>query len=416
MNIFKKIVLLIVLNLSISMNLYSDDAQTYLRAEQYFNEQQYKKARPLLEDEAKKGSKASMYRLGFMYKNGLGVKQSDKKASYWFQKSASSYEFTLNMKSKAEIETKPFTKRISDQINPNTNKEGAEYALLKMDTNTPETKELVSSHIGSDFFGLKPYKSNFFLPISYSSKKYARVNAGDLNAPTTYYDSNSEVEFQISLKKPLTYNLFGFNEYITAAYTQKVWWQLYSASGPFRETNYLPELFMTIPSSQDIDDKYGLKAVKTGFMHESNGQEGYRSRSWNRLYATGQFQFNNLFISPRVWYRISEDKKNENFYNGVNPNASGDDNTNIYEYLGYGDLKVNYLIGKHEIGSVFRYNFGAGGTNRGAIDAHWSYPFFNSENTFWYVKFFSGYGESLIDYDKSVTKTSFGFSFSRGLF
>ena len=67
------------MNLSITINLYADDSQTYLRAEQYFNEQQYKKARPLLEHEAKKGSKAYMYRLGFMYKNGLGVKQNDKK-------------------------------------------------------------------------------------------------------------------------------------------------------------------------------------------------------------------------------------------------------------------------------------------------------------------------------------------------
>jgi len=416
MNLTKKYLLLIILNLLVDTSLYALDSQTYLQAEQYFNEQQYKKAKPLLEEEALKGSQASMYRLGFMYKNGLGVKQSDKKAAFWFQESASEYSFTLNMKSNAEIEKKSFTKRISAQLDPSTNKKGAEYALSKMDTNTPETKELISSHIKGDFFGLKPHKTNFLLPVSYSSKKYARVNAGDLNAPTTYYDKNYEVEFQISLKKPLTYNLFGFNEYITAAYTQKVWWQLYSDSGPFRETNYLPELFITIPSSQDIDDKYGLKSIRTGFVHESNGQEGYRSRSWNRLYLSGQFQLDNLFIKPRVWYRISEDEKSESFNNGTNPNAKGDDNPNIYEYLGYGDLELSYLFGKHEIGSEFRYNFGAGGTNRGSINAHWSYPFFNSKNTFWYVKFFNGYGESLIDYDKSVTKTAFGFSFSRGLY
>ncbi|HIC42873.1 MAG TPA: hypothetical protein EYO73_00835 [Sulfurimonas sp.] len=44
----------------------------------------------------------------------------------------------------------------------------------------------------------------------------------------------------MSLKKQLSYNLLGMNDFISVAYTQKVWWQLYSDSGPFRETNYLP--------------------------------------------------------------------------------------------------------------------------------------------------------------------------------
>ena len=416
MNLTNKYLLLIILSLKLSISLHATESQTYLEAEKYFNEQLYKKAKPLLEEEANKDSRASMYRLGFMYKNGLGVKQDDKKAAYWFQKSAQEYEYTLNMKSKAEIEQKPFNERLKDQLNPDTNKKGEEYALSKLDTNTPETKELILSNLKSDFFGLKPHKTNFLLPMSYSSKKYGKISASNINTPKTYYGSNTEVEFQISLKKLLTYNLFGWNEYITAAFTQKVWWQLYSDSGPFRETNYLPEVFITIPSSQDLDDDYGLKAYKTGFVHESNGQEGYKSRSWNRIYLSGDFQFDNLFITPRIWYRIPEEKKNDDFYNGLKPNASGDDNPNIENYLGYGDLEINYLIAKHEFGSVLRYNFGSGGTNRGSIDVHWSYPFFNSKNTFWYLKFFNGYGESLIDYDKHVTKTAFGFSFSRGLF
>jgi phospholipase A1 len=392
-----------------------NNSTQYVRAEQYFNEQQYTKAFPLIEKEAKKGSKPSMYRLGYMYQNGLGVKQDNKMAAFWFQQSASRYEYTLTMESKAELDKKTFKERLSDQIDPNTNKEGAEYALLKMDSSTNETKNMMASLVDGDFFGLLPYNENVILPVSYSSNKYPRISAALGQLPIDYQE-NTEVEFQLSLKKPLTFNLFGWHEYITFAYTQKVWWQLYSDSAPFRETNYLPELFMSVPSSQDIDDKYGLKAMKYGFLHESNGQEGYRSRSWNRIYATGQFQYENIFIAARAWYRIPEDKKSSDFYNGTNPNADGDDNPNIYKYLGYGDVKVNYLFGKSELGSTFRYNFGAGGKQRGSINAHWSYPFFNSENTFWYIKFFNGYGESLIDYDRSVTKTAFGFSFSRGLF
>ncbi|MDP1785316.1 MAG: phospholipase A, partial [Sulfuricurvum sp.] len=227
-----------------------------------------------------------------------------------------------------------------------------------------------------------------------------------------------------SLTKMLTYNLFGWNEYINFAYTQKVWWQVYSNSAPFRAINYMPELFMGVPVSESISDVSGLKLAKFGFMHESNGQEGYRSRSWNRLYLAGIWQWDNLFLTTRVWYKIPENKKYDGYFEGVvnpatgayEPNYPGDDNPDIQDYLGYGDVKLKYLYEKHEVGALFRYNFGSGGTSRGAVDAHWSYPFLNSGNTFWYAKLFSGYGESLIDYDRSVTKVLFGFSFSRDLF
>ncbi len=203
-------------------------------------------------------------------------------------------------------------------------------------------------------------------------------------------------------------------------YTQKVWWQFYSGSAPFRETNYLPEIFVTVPSSQSLDDSLGLKAIKIGFVHESNGQEGYRSRSWNRLYATGMWQWGNLFLATRAWYRIPESEKEPGYYEGdLGPdyaNVNGDDNPDIEKYLGYGDIKIDYLNGKSKYGLLIRNNLRLNRDNKGAVELNWSYPFFDSPNTFWYLKFFHGYGESLIDYNTEVTKAAFGFSFSRGLF
>jgi phospholipase A1 len=49
------------------------------------------------------------------------------------------------------------------------------------------------------------------------------------------------------------------------------------------------------------------------------------------------------------------------------------------------------------------------------VKLDWYYPFFGSHTTFWYLQFFNGYGESLIDYNRNYTKASFGFSFSRGV-
>jgi phospholipase A1 len=402
-------------------------ADANLSGEKYFNEHAYEKALPLLEEEANKGIKPSIYRLAYMYQNGLGVGVNYKKAAFWFQQAASEYSYTLTVETEAKKEKKSFFESLHDQINPATNKEGTANLLRHIDTNTSETAHLVDSILYGDFFGLRPYETNFILPIGYSTHKYphpSSTNPPNTNAVQPDQYSNTESEFQISLTKMLTYNLFGWNENINFAYTQKVWWQSYSNSAPFRETMYSPEIFIEFPVSGAMNDIYGLKVAQLGFLHESNGQDGYRSRSWNRLYLRGMWQWENLFISTRVWYKIPEKKKYDGYYEGAvnpvsgtyEPNYPGDDNPNIQDYLGYGDINIKYLYEKHEIGILFRNNLSMGGKNRGAIDVHWSYPFLNSENTFWYVKFFNGYGESLIDYDRSLTKALFGFSFSREWF
>jgi len=399
--------------------------------EKYFNEHAYKKALPLLEEEATRGLKPSIYRLAYMYQNGLGVGANYKKAAFLFQQAASDYNYTLSMESETIKAKKSLFEILNDQMNPATNKEGVANMLRIIDTNTSETAKLVDASL-YDFFGLRPYETNFILPVGYSTHKYPRPSSTIHPNNYTpeyldqygYYGKNTEAEFQISLTKMLMYNVFGWNEYLNFAYTQKVWWQVYSASAPFRETNYLPEMFIGLPMPQSVNEGYGLKLGKLGIMHESNGQDGYRSRSWNRIYLSMIWQWDNLFMTTRVWHKMTERKKYEGYFEGLpnsatgeyEPNVKGDDNPDIEKYLGYGDIKLKYLYGKHEMGSLFRYNFGAGGKQRGAIDFHWSYPFLNSENTFWYVKFFNGYGESLIDYDRCVTKGLIGFSFSRDLF
>ncbi|WP_201352607.1 phospholipase A [Hydrogenimonas urashimensis] len=423
----------------------------FQKAIQLFESKQYLKAIPLLEEVAEKGNKAAMYRLAYIYENGLGVPQDFKKAAHWYKEAAKTYAYTVEKTKKGHnVYAKKFAERLKAQFTESSVRAAGMAAIAKVDTNTPETKSLLNDMAEGRFFGLTPYKANYIMPIGYANRKYRRQPSAYKNytiadainpipgfsRESEYgeYDQQAEVEFQFSLKKNLTYNLFGFNEYITAAYTQRCFWQLYSESGPFRETNYMPELYVAVPTSQSFDEKTGMKVTKWGFIHQSNGQEGFRSRSWNRLYVEGFFQWNNLFLKPRIWYRLPEEDKSDDYYRGyvdrnhngkpdtgdqlIDPNSESgkDDNPDILDYMGYGDLTLSYLWGKHQFGGLFRYNFGKGGHDRGAVQLDWSYPFFNSKTTFWYFKFFNGYGESLIDYNRNVTKTSFGFAFSRGLF
>ncbi|HRG60331.1 MAG TPA: phospholipase A, partial [Aliarcobacter cryaerophilus] len=167
-----------------------------------------------------------------------------------------------------------------------------------------ETNDNLEQLVTKDF-GIYPYKKNYFLPATYT---FNNISNRD----------NFETSFQISLEKPISNDFFGLNETISIAYTQKSFWQTASSSAPFRETNYEPEIFMQIPN----DDKY-LKLYKTSFLHTSNGKGGDDSRSLNRLYLQTFFQFDNLFVSPKIWYKIPQ-------------NSKDDDMKDFYKYYGYG--------------------------------------------------------------------------------
>ncbi|MFW2516886.1 phospholipase A, partial [Aliarcobacter butzleri] len=73
------------------------------------------------------------------------------------------------------------------------------------------------------------------------------------------------------------------------------------------------------------DKESSLKAYKISGMHSSNGKDAEESRSLNSLYLEGYFQLSDIFVVPRVWYRIPVSKDN-------------DDNPDFEDYYGYGDL------------------------------------------------------------------------------
>jgi len=287
----------------------------------------------------------------------------------------------------------------------NMDKQRENFLLNKVDKLDPSSMLFIKQYFSSSF-GLYAYKANYLLPFSYSSRKYLYWNKDGVIG---YHEKQYETEFQISIKKPVLYNLLGLNETLTFAYTQTVWWQVYSSSSPFRETDYEPEVFLTIPTSKHVDEQYKLKGLRFGFLHQSNGQDGLQSRSWNRIYLSAIWQHENLFTNLRIWYRIPEDKK-------TSPtDESGDDNPDIEKYIGYGDLSFSYIYKENHFTMLLRNNLRTK-ENKGAIKVTYSRPLGLAKDTFLYIKLFSGYGESLIDYNRNINKLSVGFTFSRGIF
>ena len=253
-----------------------------------------------------------------------------------------------------------------------------------------EKKELIKvKKKGNFLLPFEPYKTNYILLGSYNSVKHSDRK-------------RFETKFQISIKKKLFADIFGFKNQLYFGYTQKSFWQTSKKSSPFRETNYAPEFFLNIPHNHNNSF---LKSYKIGLLHESNGRGGIYSRSWNRIYMQGFFDFKNITVSPRIWYRIPERKKSSPL------DANGDDNPDIWKYLGYGDIKIVIPYKKNIFSLTLKDNLRSS-DNKGSILFDWSFPVTKS-NIYLYLQLFSGYGESLIDYNKRNNKIGIGFAISR---
>ncbi|MFT5730031.1 MAG: phospholipase A1 [Desulforhopalus sp.] len=242
-------------------------------------------------------------------------------------------------------------------------------------------------------FTLMAHKPNYILLgahnfYGYESDAYQEVHGeGSIEAEDT------EAQFQISMKVPLAVNLFDTVD-LYGAYTNRSFWQLYnSSSAPFRETNHEPEGWVQFNPKWEF---WGFTNTSNmiGIVHQSNGRGTTLSRSWNRVYANFIVEKGNLALSFKPWFRISEDDED-------------DDNSDITDFLGHSELRVAYKLKEHVFSVMSRNNIESGFEN-GAVELSWSFPIFGYPYFKGYVQYFTGYGESLIDYDNYVNRIGVG--------
>lgn len=238
-------------------------------------------------------------------------------------------------------------------------------------------------------FVITPHKPNYILPFTYNSRQDDDVSQLD----------KAEVKYQLSFKLPLASDLFGSGGKLAFGYTQISFWQLYnkSISSPFRETNYEPELMLTFARQGHVLG-FIQRMTMFGISHQSNGRSVPESRSWNRLYAIVTAERNNLYLIFKPWYRLKEDPKDSPL------DPKGDDNPDIEDYMGHGELTALYLFGQRTLAVMMRSNFKS--EHRGALQIDWSMPLQGKLRG--YVQYFNGYGESLIDYNRSSQRLGIG--------
>jgi len=181
------------------------------------------------------------------------------------------------------------------------------------------------------------------------------------------------------------------------AYTQTMFWALDKPSGPFRTTNYSPELFVDVPLDRTT-------LLGFGYRHDSNGGGVTDSVDINRAFVRASKRLAlgrgwNLDLTPQAWFYFGE--------HGI-----ADD---ISRYWGYTALTA--AIGRADGFKLAITGRGNPGTGKGAAEAFLSYPLSGIwdglPHAYLFGQAFTGYGEALSDYKHSATHARLGIAFTR---
>lgn len=202
----------------------------------------------------------------------------------------------------------------------------------------------------------------------------------------------TNARFQVSLK----FRLFNpdtktpFLERLYIGYSQTSIWNLSETSKPFYDSSYRPSFFYLDDAVSQWPFQRSRLGMQTGYEHESNGKEGFDSRSVDIAYIKPIFTLpisGNYYVSfaPKIYAYLDRD-----------------DNPDIAEYRGY----VDHII---KIGETDGWQFAStirDGTRSGVysylLDV--SYPLrrptLGNLGGYLHVQYFNGYGESLLDYNQ----------------
>ena len=220
---------------------------------------------------------------------------------------------------------------------------------------------------------------------------------------------STEARLQLSVRTKIAQSLLTqdhptHKDSLWFGYTQQSYWQLFSPhiSRPFRTTDHAPEVMYVYPTDAQLPWGWRWRYSGVGLVHQSNGQSLPLSRSWNRTYLmTGMELGNQWSVNARIWKRIPE-------------KAESDDNPGISDYVGRGELSAFWNLNRdHTLGVTLRHSLSS--TSRGSVRLEWMQSLGaglggGKSNLRLHTQLFSGYGDSLVDYNRKRTVFTLGLS------
>ena len=229
--------------------------------------------------------------------------------------------------------------------------------------------------------------------------------ANDATSSTPY--RTREMRLQLSVRSKLASGLLtpasgNARDSLWFAYSQQSYWQLFTPgiSRPFRSTDHEPELIYVHPLAAEMAG-WRLRYGGLGLVHHSNGQSLPYSRSWNRVYLMAGAERGKLDLRARVWRRLDEA-------------PADDDNPRISDYYGRAELQAQWEPnGQHRFVATARHSLGR--TSRGSLRLEWFRTLWDGPDApvgglQLHTQLFSGYGDSLLDFNRRRTVFTIGFS------
>lgn len=254
-----------------------------------------------------------------------------------------------------------------------------------------------------------------YRPVSISVVTASSVNdqpsSGNPNNSVPYATDyqKQEMRIQLSIRTKLAQNLLtspdsNLRDSLWLGYTQQSYWQLFNSglSRPFRNTDHEPEVFYVYPTTAKLPFGWRWRYSGVGIVHQSNGQSDPLSRSWNRYYLMTGLELDNRWqVQAKLWKRISERAENDN-------------NPDIQNYVGRGELKIGWNVNRDNwLGLTARGSLN--GSGKGSARLEWMRTLGEGwmggkSNLRLHAQLFSGYGDTLLDYNYKRTMFSLGFS------
>jgi phospholipase A1/A2 len=279
--------------------------------------------------------------------------------------------------------------KVADTVQPETGLRRPKRSLVEawdLDQNNPR-----------EAFAIRTYKPMYLLLANYTdniNREPKSENPNNTDTVPLGLDA-TEAKFQLSFKTKVADKLIGNNGSLWMGYTQSSRWQLFNSSDsrPFRETNYEPEAMLVFRTPFQA---LGWQAQMTSISlnHQSNGRALPLSRSWNRVILQLGLEREDWTLLIRPWWRIHE--------------STEDDNPGIQNYLGRGEIILARHLGEHVLSVQARHSLRLGEESRGSLRFDWAIPI--AGNLKGHLSVFSGYGESLIDYNHRQTMVGAGIS------
>ena len=258
-----------------------------------------------------------------------------------------------------------------------------------------------------DTFAIRGYR-----PISLAVVMSGGVNSSTDTASTLPYN-HAETKIQLSVRTKIAKGLFKSGDSdeddqdsLWFGYSQQSYWQLFNKdlSRPFRTTDHEPELIYIYPHQIALPGGWNYRLSGLGLVHQSNGLSELLSRSWNRTYLMGAAEKvlgpeSSLRLQARIWDRLREP-------------SGEDENPGIENYIGRAELNGTWQINKaNTLGVTLRHSLRSKARGSTRIDwmmAPTTSPTYTGLR--YHVQLFSGYGDSLLDYNQRRNVLSLGLS------